>query len=76
MSVYYHWKTFEEDEDRPEKPRRYGVTEMRGPQYNLLGHNMLQVCYLSLIMLLINSNQQIKLMKCFAFFEHFKCYRT
>jgi hypothetical protein len=43
-SVYYQWKSFEEDEDRPEKPRRFGVTEMRGPQYTLLSQNMLQVC--------------------------------
>ncbi|XP_012091431.1 protein HEAT-STRESS-ASSOCIATED 32 isoform X2 [Jatropha curcas] len=42
MSVYYPWKTFEDDEDRPEKPRRYGVTEIRGPQYTLLSQNMLQ----------------------------------
>ncbi|KAJ4831756.1 Protein HEAT-STRESS-ASSOCIATED 32 [Turnera subulata] len=43
-SVYYGWKMFEEDreEDRPEKPRRFGVTEMRGPQYNLLTQNLLQ----------------------------------
>lgn len=41
-SVYYQWKSFEEDEDRPEKPRRFGVTEMRGPQYTLLSQNMLQ----------------------------------
>ncbi|CAI0468062.1 unnamed protein product [Linum tenue] len=37
------WKYFEDDdEDRPEKPRRYGVTEMRGPQYNFLSQNLLQ----------------------------------
>ncbi|GKV19221.1 hypothetical protein SLEP1_g29509 [Rubroshorea leprosula] len=36
------WKTFDEDEDRPEKPRRYGVTEMRGPNHTLLSHNVLQ----------------------------------
>ncbi|KAL9392628.1 hypothetical protein Peur_016548 [Populus x canadensis] len=41
-SAYYRWKSFEEDEDRPEKPRRFGVTEMRGPQYTLLSQNMLQ----------------------------------
>ncbi|KAL5579173.1 hypothetical protein UlMin_011615 [Ulmus minor] len=38
----YRWKNFHEDEDRPEKPRRYGVTEMRGPHYNLLNQNFLQ----------------------------------
>ncbi|XP_050212847.1 protein HEAT-STRESS-ASSOCIATED 32 [Mercurialis annua] len=42
MSFYYQWKTFEEDDDRPEKPRSYGVTEMRGPQYTVLSQNMLQ----------------------------------
>ncbi|KAK9265390.1 hypothetical protein L1049_003396 [Liquidambar formosana] len=41
MSVY-RWKSFYEDEDRPEKPRRYGVTEMRGPNYTLLTQNVLQ----------------------------------
>jgi hypothetical protein len=43
-SVYYRRKSFEEDGDRQEKPRRFGVTEMRGPQYTLLSQNMLQVC--------------------------------
>ncbi|XP_048323438.2 protein HEAT-STRESS-ASSOCIATED 32 [Ziziphus jujuba] len=38
----YRWKNFDEEEDRPEKPRRYGVTEMRGPNYNLLSQNVLQ----------------------------------
>ncbi|KAL6562205.1 Protein HEAT-STRESS-ASSOCIATED 32 [Orobanche gracilis] len=38
----YRWKTFFEDEDRPEKPRRYGVTEMRGPHYSLFSQNLLQ----------------------------------
>ncbi|KAK6149808.1 hypothetical protein DH2020_017333 [Rehmannia glutinosa] len=38
----YGWKTFFEDEDRPEKPRRYGVTEMRGPHYSLFSQNLLQ----------------------------------
>uniref|UniRef100_A0A5B7BH65 Phosphosulfolactate synthase n=1 Tax=Davidia involucrata TaxID=16924 RepID=A0A5B7BH65_DAVIN len=38
----YRWKSFFEDEDRPEKPRRYGVTEMRGPHYTLLSQNLLQ----------------------------------
>ncbi|KAJ6769685.1 PROTEIN HEAT-STRESS-ASSOCIATED 32 [Salix purpurea] len=41
-SVYYQWKSFEEHEDRPEKPRGFGVTEMRGPQYTILSQNMLQ----------------------------------
>lgn len=41
-SVYYSRKRFEEEEDRPEKPRRFGVTEMRGPQYNFLTQNLLQ----------------------------------
>ncbi|OVA13164.1 (2R)-phospho-3-sulfolactate synthase [Macleaya cordata] len=41
MSVY-RWKSFHENEDRPEKPRRYGVTEMRGPHYTLLTQNVLQ----------------------------------
>ncbi|XP_057961475.1 protein HEAT-STRESS-ASSOCIATED 32 [Malania oleifera] len=38
----YRWKSFFEDEDRPEKPRSHGVTEMRGPHYSLLGQNALQ----------------------------------
>ncbi|XP_051128454.1 protein HEAT-STRESS-ASSOCIATED 32 [Andrographis paniculata] len=38
----YRWKSFFEDEDRPEKPRRYGVTEMRGPNYSLFSQNLLQ----------------------------------
>ncbi|CAN0852526.1 Protein HEAT-STRESS-ASSOCIATED 32, partial [Linum grandiflorum] len=43
-SVYYPWKSFDDDneDDRPEKPRRYGVTEMRGPQYSFLSQHMLQ----------------------------------
>lgn len=32
----------EDEEDRPEKPRRYGVTEMRGPHYSLLTQNAIQ----------------------------------
>lgn len=43
MAAYYGWKSFEENEDRPEKPRRYGVTEMRGPRYSVLSQNVLQV---------------------------------
>lgn len=42
MSVY-GWKSFLEDEDRPEKPRRYGVTEMRGPNFTSLNRDILQV---------------------------------
>ncbi|KAL2475546.1 Aldolase-type TIM barrel family protein [Abeliophyllum distichum] len=38
----YRWKSFFEDEDRPEKPRRYGVTEVRGPHYSLFSQNLLQ----------------------------------
>ncbi|EXB31410.1 Phosphosulfolactate synthase [Morus notabilis] len=38
----YRWKKFDEYEDRPEKPRRYGVTEMRGPYYTHLSQNLLQ----------------------------------
>ena len=38
----YRWKSFEENEDRPSKPRRYGVTEMRSPDYSLFNHNVLQ----------------------------------
>ncbi|CAK9135457.1 unnamed protein product [Ilex paraguariensis] len=41
MSLF-GWKSFYENEDRPEKPRRYGVTEMRGPHYTLLSQNLLQ----------------------------------
>ncbi|CAB4275886.1 unnamed protein product [Prunus armeniaca] len=38
----YRWKCFDENEDRPEKPRSYGVTEMRSPHYTLLSQNVLQ----------------------------------
>ncbi|XP_020517884.1 protein HEAT-STRESS-ASSOCIATED 32 isoform X3 [Amborella trichopoda] len=38
----YMWKSFFEDEDRPEKPRRFGVTEMRGPNYSLMNQNVIQ----------------------------------
>ncbi|KAG6513478.1 hypothetical protein ZIOFF_023808 [Zingiber officinale] len=31
------WKSFSEDEDRPEKPRQFGVTEIRGPDHCLVG---------------------------------------
>ncbi|KAK9087039.1 hypothetical protein Syun_029433 [Stephania yunnanensis] len=37
------WKSFFEDEDRPEKPRRYGVTEIRGPHYSLLTRPTIQL---------------------------------
>ncbi|KAK4754407.1 hypothetical protein SAY87_002511 [Trapa incisa] len=37
----YRWKSFAEDEDRPEKPRRYGVTEIRGPHYSLFNRSLL-----------------------------------
>lgn len=39
----YRWKSFYEDEDRPEKPRKYGVTEMRGPHYSLFSQGLLEV---------------------------------
>ncbi|ONK61067.1 uncharacterized protein A4U43_C08F25920 [Asparagus officinalis] len=39
---YYGWKSFNDDEDRPEKPRRFGVTEMRSPSYSLFSQNTLQ----------------------------------
>jgi hypothetical protein len=33
-----------DDDDRPEKPRRYGVTEMRSPYYSFRpAHHALQV---------------------------------
>lgn len=38
----YRWKSFFEDEDRPEKPRNYGVTEMRPPHYSLFSRPLLQ----------------------------------
>ncbi|XP_077243438.1 protein HEAT-STRESS-ASSOCIATED 32-like isoform X2 [Tasmannia lanceolata] len=41
MSIY-GWKSFFEDEDRPEKPRSYGLTEMRGPNYSLMSQNAIQ----------------------------------
>ena len=42
---YYRWKSFSDDEDRPEKPRRFGLTEMRSPDYTLMGNHALQVNY-------------------------------
>ncbi|GJW13364.1 protein heat-stress-associated 32 [Tanacetum coccineum] len=42
MSVY-RWKSFAVDEDRPNKPRRFGVTEIRGPYHtSLFSNNMLK----------------------------------
>ncbi|CAH9111981.1 unnamed protein product [Cuscuta europaea] len=38
----YGWKSFSEDEDRPEKPRNYGVTEVRSPHYSLFSRPLLQ----------------------------------
>ncbi|MCD9559922.1 Protein HEAT-STRESS-ASSOCIATED 32 [Datura stramonium] len=38
----YRWKSFNDDGDRPEKPRRYGVTEMRGPHYSLFSRGLLE----------------------------------
>ncbi|XP_052181471.1 protein HEAT-STRESS-ASSOCIATED 32 [Diospyros lotus] len=38
----FRWKSFSEDQDRPEKPRWFGVTEMRIPHYSLLSENLLQ----------------------------------
>lgn len=45
---YYSWKSFSEDEDRPEKPRRFGVTEMRSPNYSLLSQNRLKDIFASM----------------------------
>lgn len=45
---YYRWKSFYEDEDRPEKPRSFGVTEMRPPHYTLLSQNLLQDAFESM----------------------------
>ncbi|KAM7265440.1 hypothetical protein ACFE04_003123 [Oxalis oulophora] len=42
MAAYYLRKTFAEDEDRPDKPRRSGVTEIRGPHFSVLSENSLQ----------------------------------
>ncbi|KAL8151159.1 hypothetical protein V2J09_020967 [Rumex salicifolius] len=38
----YWWKSFSEEEDRPEKPRRYGVTEIRSPDYSLFSRNVIE----------------------------------
>ncbi|KAH7672137.1 (2R)-phospho-3-sulfolactate synthase ComA protein [Dioscorea alata] len=42
MALYYGWKSFSEEEDRPEKPRRFGVTEMRSPNYSLMSNQPLE----------------------------------
>ncbi|XP_022954632.1 protein HEAT-STRESS-ASSOCIATED 32 [Cucurbita moschata] len=47
MSAYW-WKTFAGDEDRPEKPRRCGVTEMRSPHYSLSSQDMIQEIFESM----------------------------
>lgn len=57
MSAYL-WKSFDEDEDRPEKPRRYGVTEMRGPHFTLLSQNVIQVI-LMMIVFIISANHDL-----------------
>ncbi|KAL1805530.1 hypothetical protein DCAR_0831254 [Daucus carota subsp. sativus] len=45
----YRWKTrFHEEEDRPEKPRRYGVTEMRAPNYTIFTRDLLQETFESM----------------------------
>ncbi|KAL2627179.1 hypothetical protein AAZV13_07G156900 [Glycine max] len=41
-SCAFRWKCFEENEDRPAKPRCFGVTEIRRPHYTLFSHNLLQ----------------------------------
>lgn len=38
----FRWKSFYEDEDRPEKPRKYGVTEIRIPNYSILSRDVLE----------------------------------
>ncbi|KAL8192536.1 hypothetical protein R6Q57_027721 [Mikania cordata] len=41
--AFYRWKSFVDDEDRPEKPRKFGVTEIRGPNHtSLFSQNLLQ----------------------------------
>ncbi|XP_020584414.1 protein HEAT-STRESS-ASSOCIATED 32 [Phalaenopsis equestris] len=42
MAGYYLWKSFSEDEDRPEKPRRCGVTEIRSPEYSIMSFSISQ----------------------------------
>ncbi|RDX93605.1 Protein HEAT-STRESS-ASSOCIATED 32, partial [Mucuna pruriens] len=39
----FRWKSFDENEDRPSKPRRFGVTEMRSPHHTLFSQNVLKV---------------------------------
>ncbi|RVW14362.1 Protein heat stress associated 32 [Vitis vinifera] len=62
----YRWKSFHEDEDRPEKPRRFGVTEMRGPHYTLLTQNVLQVeeTYFRFVFLWFDPSSAWLLRKC------------
>ncbi|PKA63699.1 hypothetical protein AXF42_Ash016983 [Apostasia shenzhenica] len=42
MASYYLWKSFSEDEDRPEKPRSFGVTEIRSPDYSIMRQDAIQ----------------------------------
>lgn len=44
----YGWKSFFEDEDRTEKPRRFGLTELRGPHHTLFSQNILQEMFESM----------------------------
>lgn len=69
MSVY-GWKSFLEDEDRPEKPRRYGVTEMRGPNFTSLNRDILQV-FLPLFFSYIINKLQIHFRLFFVIFFYF-----
>lgn len=41
---YNSWKNFNDDDDndRSEKPRRFGMTEMRSPDFSLISQNTLQ----------------------------------
>lgn len=39
----YRWKSFTDDGDRPEKPRCFGMTEIRGPHYSLFNQNLIKV---------------------------------
>jgi hypothetical protein len=44
LSLQGHGHGGDGDDDRPEKPRRYGVTEMRSPYYSFRpAHHALQV---------------------------------
>lgn len=41
----YRWKSFNDDVDRPEKPRKFGVTEMNIPGFGrAFSQGVLQVC--------------------------------